>query len=82
MDLTSGPALRDGVGVIDYDAIIEKTAETLGVTAGAIRQWRKRGKVPHHIRFDLAERAKADTGQQLRHSDFEEFGKAREGKAA
>jgi transposase-like protein len=55
-------------------AVIEETARQLGVTDSAIRQWRSRGKVPHHIRFDLSEKAKR-SGHKLKHSDFENFGK-------
>lgn len=54
--------------------VIEQTAKRLGVSGGAIRQWRARGKVPHHIRFDLSEEAKRE-GHKLKHPDFENFGK-------
>lgn len=57
----------------DAKQIIEAVARSIGVSDGAIRQWRSRGKVPHHIRFDLSEAAKEQTGRKLKHADFENF---------
>lgn len=61
---------------MDAKDVIERAARRLNVREGAIRQWRNRGKVPHHIRFDLAEEARKD-GAKLRHADFEAFGDRR-----
>ena len=78
--LPTEPAERRRVLALPDDPV-SIIASEIGVTDAAIRKWRSRGKVPHHIRMRLYEAA-AERGYILTSRHFDNFGKPAEPVAA
>lgn len=58
---------------LDTDALIEQLAGDAGISAGTVRKWRSRGKVPHHARLPLMNAARK-AGYILDQPHFDNFG--------
>lgn len=80
-ELPTEPAERRRVLAMPDDPISIIAAE-MGIPDGTVRKWRSRGKVPHHIRLEMAEYAQDKHNYIIRTPVFENFGKAAETEQA